>query len=88
MIGLAVEFLATMIFTVVISVVGNDALKVGLCLATLLMFGQGFGVGHLNPAVSFTQFLGGRVNLVRLLLLIAVQMGGAVSGHFLLRLRR
>ena len=54
MIGLAVEFLATMIFTV----------------------------------VSFTQFLGGRVNLVRLLLLIAVQMGGAVSGHFLLRLRR
>jgi len=88
MLGLAVEFLATMIFTIVVSVTGGDAVKVGLCLASLVMFGSAFGVGHLNPAVSLSQFLGGRVNLVRLLLLLAVQMGGAVSGHFLLALRR
>ena len=60
---------------------------VGLCLTLSYVWARIY-VGHLNPAVSFAQFLGGKVNLVRLLLLLAVQMGGAVSGHFLLRLRR
>ena len=76
-----------MIFTMIVSLTGGDAMKVGIGLAAMVVFGSAFGVGHVNPAVSVSQFLGGRLNLVKLLSLVAMQMGGAVAGHFLLQLK-
>ena len=87
MLGLAVEFLATMIFTMLVSLTGGEAMKVGIGLAAMVVLGSAFGVGDVNPAVSFSKFLGGRLNLVKLLSLVAMQMGGAVAGHFLLQLK-
>ena len=40
-----------------------------------------------KPGKPVTKFLGGRLNLVKLLSLVAMQMGGAVAGHFLLQLK-
>ena len=87
MLGLVVEFVATMIFTMIVSLTGGDAMKVGIGLAAMVVLGSAFGTGHVNPAVSVSQFLGGRLNLVKLLSLVAMQMGGAVAGHFLLQLK-
>ena len=86
-VGLVVEFVVTMIFTMVVSITGGDATKVAVVLAGLIILGSGFGVGHVNPAVTLSQFLGGNVNMMRMLSLIAMQMGGAVLGHFLLQLK-
>ena len=87
MLGLVIEFVATMIFTMLVSLTGGEAMKVGIGLAAMVVLGSAFGVGHVNPAVSVSQFLGGKLTLVRLLSLVAMQMGGAVAGHFLLQLK-
>ena len=87
MLGLVLEFIATMVFTMIVSLTGGDAMKVGIGLAAMVILCSAYKVGHLNPAVSISQFLGSGISLSRMLSLVAMQVGGAVAGHFLLQLR-
>lgn len=89
MLGLVVEFIATMVFSMLVVLTGGDGVKLGIGLAAMVIFGSAFNVGHLNPLVSLITFLNRNsgMTFVRLLSLIIMQTGGAVVGHFLLKLR-
>ena len=64
------------------------ALAQGLAIAVMVSATAGVSGGHLNPAVSFGLFVGGKIDLVKMLLYWVAQLAGAalaalLAGHLL-----
>ncbi len=97
--ALLAEFLGTMLFVLVGCGSALAPAGQGTCGATTVQISLGFafsvatGVwitahvsgGHINPAVSFGLLLGRRISIIRFILYVICQCGGAIVGALILK---
>jgi aquaporin Z len=74
-----VELIGTFVFLSVILATKGDALAVGVALAAMVFFGGAVSGAHFNPAVTFMQALGGKVDLLTAVVYVVVQLLGAAA---------
>ena len=71
------EFLGTLALVYVILATGQP-IAIGLTLALIIMVIGGISGGHVNPAVSFAMYLGGKLSQDDLMPYVIAQLSGAV----------
>ena len=71
------EFIGTLALVYVILATGQ-ALAIGLALALIIMVIGGISGGHVNPAVSFAMYLGGKLSQEDLIPYIIAQISGGI----------
>jgi len=71
------EFIGTLVLVYVILATGQ-ALAIGLALALIIMVIGGISGGHVNPAVSFAMYLGGKLSQEDLIPYIIAQVSGGI----------
>ncbi len=71
------EFIGTLVLVYVILATGQ-ALAIGLALALIIMVIGGISGGHVNPAVSFAMYLGGKLSQEELIPYIIAQVSGGI----------
>ena len=73
-----VEFIGTFFLLTVIILIGNP-IVIGLTLAAMIAMGGKISGGHFNPAVSFIMYYNKKIDLIKLILYIIVQLFAAFS---------
>ena len=71
------EFIGTLALVYVILATGKP-LAIGLALALIIMIIGGISGGHVNPAVSFAMYLGGKLSQEDLIPYIIAQVSGGI----------
>jgi len=71
------EFIGTLALVYVILATGQP-LAIGLALALIIMVIGGISGGHVNPAVSFAMYLGGKLSQEDLIPYIIAQISGGI----------
>tara|TARA_X000000368_G_scaffold167557_1_gene132251 strand:- start:4286 stop:4546 length:261 start_codon:yes stop_codon:yes gene_type:complete len=71
------EFIGTLVLVYVILATGQP-LAIGLALALIIMVIGGISGGHVNPAVSFAMYLGGKLSQEDLIPYIIAQVSGGI----------
>jgi aquaporin Z len=71
------EFIGTFVLVYVILATGQP-LAIGLALALIIMVIGGISGGHVNPAVSFAMYLGGKLSQEDLIPYIIAQVSGGI----------
>jgi aquaporin Z len=71
------EFIGTLALVYVILATGQP-LAIGLALALIIMVIGGISGGHVNPAVSFAMYLGGKLSQEDLIPYIIAQVSGGI----------
>ena len=71
------EFIGTLALVYVILATGQP-LAIGLALALIIMVIGGISGGHVNPAVSFAMYLGGKLSQEELIPYIIAQVSGGI----------
>jgi len=71
------EFIGTLALVYVILATGQP-IAIGLALALIIMVIGGISGGHVNPAVSFAMYLGGKLTQEDLIPYIIAQVSGAI----------
>ena len=71
------EFIGTLALVYVILATGQP-LAIGLALALIIMIIGGISGGHVNPAVSFAMYLGGKLSQEDLIPYIIAQISGGI----------
>ena len=71
------EFIGTLALVYVILATGKP-LAIGLALALIIMVIGGISGGHVNPAVSFAMYLGGKLSQEDLIPYIIAQVSGGI----------
>jgi len=71
------EFIGTLVLVYVILATGQP-LAIGLALALIIMVIGGISGGHVNPAVSFAMYLGGKLSQEDLIPYIIAQISGGI----------
>ena len=71
------EFIGTLVLVYVILATGQP-LAIGLALALIIMVIGGISGGHVNPAVSFAMYLGGKLSQEDLIPYIIAQVSGCI----------
>jgi len=71
------EFIGTLALVYVILATGQP-IAIGLALALIIMVIGGISGGHVNPAVSFAMYLGGKLSQEELMPYVIAQLSGAV----------
>lgn len=75
------ELFGTFLFILCILATGNFA-AIGFTLAAIIYLIGNVSGANLNPAVSFTMFLGGKLDLVRFLGYTFAQLLGGAAAHY------
>ena len=71
------EFIGTLALVYVILATGKP-IAIGLALALIIMVIGGISGGHVNPAVSFAMYLGGKLSQEDLIPYIIAQVSGGI----------
>lgn len=71
------EFIGTLALVYVILATGQP-IAIGLALALIIMVIGGISGGHVNPAVSFAMYLGGKLTQEDLIPYIIAQVSGGI----------
>lgn len=71
------EFIGTLVLVYTILATGHP-IAIGLSLALIIMVIGGVSGGHVNPAVSFAMYLGGKLSQDDLIPYVIAQLSGAV----------
>ena len=71
------EFIGTLAMVYVILATGQP-IAIGLALALIIMVIGGISGGHVNPAVSFAMYLGGKLSQEDLIPYIIAQVSGGI----------
>ena len=71
------EFIGPLALVYVILVTGQP-IAIGLALALIIMVIGGISGGHVNPAVSFAMYLGGKLSQEDLIPYIIAQVSGGI----------
>lgn len=71
------EFIGTLALVYVILSTGQP-IAIGLALALIIMVIGGISGGHVNPAVSFAMYLGGKLSQEDLIPYIIAQVSGGI----------
>ena len=71
------EFIGTLALVYVILATGQP-IAIGLALALIIMVIGGISGGHVNPAVSFAMYLGGKLSQEDLIPYIIAQVSGGI----------
>ena len=71
------EFIGTLALVYVILATGQP-IAIGLALALIIMVIGGISGGHVNPAVSFAMYLGGKLSQEDLIQYIIAQVSGGI----------
>jgi aquaporin Z len=74
-----IELIGTFIFLSVILSTKGDAIAIGIALATAIFFGGSVSGGHFNPAVTFMQTIGGKMDYITAFVYVLVQLIGAAA---------
>lgn len=72
------EYIGTLLFLLVVLIVGKPILIAGGLLIVLLLIGSISG-GHLNPAISTIMFVKGDINLEKYILYVIAQILGGLT---------
>ena len=72
------EFIGTFIFLSVI-LKTEDALAIGIALASVIYFGGKISGGHFNPAVSFMMLLSNKIDITKFIVFIIAQLLGGTA---------
>ena len=75
------ELFGTFLFILCILATGNFA-AIGFTLAAVIYLLGNVSGANLNPAVSFTMFLGGKLDIVRFLGYTLAQLLGGAAAHY------
>lgn len=73
------EFFGTFLLLLTILMSQNNPLAVGLAVGIIVWFGRSKSGAHINPAVSLSNFLAGKLGLSEFIGYVAAQVAGAVS---------
>jgi len=75
----SMEFISTMVFHIIGSICPT-AIANGLALIVMVYYSAKISGGHLNPAVSFTFFILGHINMIEFFAYMVSQFSGAIVG--------
>lgn len=84
-IGIAAEFLGTLLLVLSILASGGNALFIGLTLSLAIFFTGKISGGHINPAVSVAMYVRGRLSAEELAGYVLAQCLGGVSSVYLFK---
>jgi glycerol uptake facilitator-like aquaporin len=76
------EYIGTFFFILAIFSSNGNPIVVGLALMLVIFLIGPQSGGHVNPAVSYSQFLASKLNATGLMGYVAAQILGAVSAYY------
>lgn len=79
------EFLGTFLLVLTILLSNNSPLAVGAVVAAIIWFAKDSSGAQINPAVSLTRFLGGKLSLRELAGYVSSQVAGAVASLYMFK---